>query len=183
MGLQDSMDTKIKGWSTKGLSGGQKRRLNICIEIITWPKLLFLDEPTSGQCSILPCYELDREASSPTRKDSAMILSYANQTCFLLFDKNGFPCPALRNPSDHYLRTINKDFVEQFMDLLIGVHWDIDQGIGSNNTENIIDTLVRSYKSSEICKQDQQNVLKISQQKGGPLAGTRNKYKQIQRMA
>ncbi|MBA0653802.1 hypothetical protein Goklo_020933 [Gossypium klotzschianum] len=127
MGLQDSMDTKIKGWSTKGLSGGQKRRLNICIEIITWPKLLFLDEPTSGQCSILPCYELDREASSPTRKDY--------------------------------------------------------QGIGSNNTENIIDTLVRSYKSSEICKQDQQNVLKISQQKGRPLAGTRNKYKQIQRMA
>ncbi|MFQ6634499.1 hypothetical protein Gotur_012035, partial [Gossypium turneri] len=82
-----------------------------------------------------------------------MILSYANQTCFLLFDKNGFPCPALRNPSDHYLRTINKNFVK-----------DIDQGIGSNNTEKIIDTLVRSYKSSEICKQVQQNILKISQQ-------------------
>ena len=26
------------------------------------------------------------------------------------FASNGFPCPTLRKPSDHYLRTINKDF-------------------------------------------------------------------------
>lgn len=32
MGLQDSIDTKIDGWSVKGLNGGQKRRVSICIE-------------------------------------------------------------------------------------------------------------------------------------------------------
>lgn len=48
MGLEDAMNTRIGGWSVKGLSGGQKRRVSICIEILRRPKLVFLDEPTTG---------------------------------------------------------------------------------------------------------------------------------------
>ncbi|KAF6148158.1 hypothetical protein GIB67_011933 [Kingdonia uniflora] len=48
MGLQDAMNTRIGGRGIQGISGGQKRRVRICIEILTRPKLLFLDKPSSG---------------------------------------------------------------------------------------------------------------------------------------
>ena len=62
MGLQDAVDTRIGGWGVKGLSGGQKRRVSICIELLTHPKLLFLDEPTSGIDSAASYYVMSRIA-------------------------------------------------------------------------------------------------------------------------
>ncbi|MED6225326.1 ATP-binding cassette sub- G member 1, partial [Stylosanthes scabra] len=69
MGLQDAINTRIGGWGCKGISGGQKRRVSICIEILTRPTLLFLDEPTSGLDSAASYYVMKRIKSQLDHQD------------------------------------------------------------------------------------------------------------------
>uniref|UniRef100_A0A8D0GIY1 ABC transporter domain-containing protein n=1 Tax=Sphenodon punctatus TaxID=8508 RepID=A0A8D0GIY1_SPHPU len=48
LGLQDCADTKIGTEFLRGISGGEKKRCSIGMELITSPSLIFLDEPTTG---------------------------------------------------------------------------------------------------------------------------------------
>ncbi|KAI8025438.1 ABC transporter G family member 11 [Camellia lanceoleosa] len=190
MGLQDSENTRIGGWGAKGLSGGQKRRVSICIEILTRPKLLFLDEPTSGLDSAASYYVMSRIARLDQRQGRTIIASIHQPSsevfelfhnlCLLssgrtvyfgptsaaneFFTSNGFPCPTLQNPSDHFLKTINKDFDE-----------DIEEGsTGKKSTEEVISILVKSYKSSDGYQQVQRQVSEICKREGRTLEKSRS---------
>ena len=48
LGLEKAADTKIGGPLVKGVSGGERKRTSIGVELITDPSLIFLDEPTIG---------------------------------------------------------------------------------------------------------------------------------------
>ena len=48
MGLEHVKESRIGDSMTKGISGGQLKRLSIAVEIVSLPSLIFLDEPTSG---------------------------------------------------------------------------------------------------------------------------------------
>jgi ABC-type multidrug transport system ATPase subunit/ABC-type multidrug transport system permease subunit len=48
MGLKDCANTLIGNEIMKGISGGEKRRVSIAIQLLTDPQVLLLDEPTSG---------------------------------------------------------------------------------------------------------------------------------------
>ncbi|RHY20881.1 hypothetical protein DYB25_008186 [Aphanomyces astaci] len=120
----------------KGLSGGQKRRLSIAIELLKHPTVLLLDEPTSGLDSastlnvISHVLKLSRyqhctvvctihQPSSVVFNLFANVVLLANgQTVFSgspqhalsHFASLGHPVPPFTNPSEHYLELINADF-------------------------------------------------------------------------
>jgi ABC-type multidrug transport system ATPase subunit len=47
-GIQNQATTLVGTPIRKGISGGQKRRVSVASQLITCPKILFLDEPTTG---------------------------------------------------------------------------------------------------------------------------------------
>uniref|UniRef100_A0ACD5Z021 Uncharacterized protein n=1 Tax=Avena sativa TaxID=4498 RepID=A0ACD5Z021_AVESA len=138
MGLAAVAETRIGGRARKGISGGQQKRVSICIELLASPALIFLDEPTSGLDSAASYHVMSRIAGIARRggttvvaaihQPSSEVFQLFHGLCLLakgrtvyfgpaskaieFFDSNGFPCPMRRNPSDHFLRMINTDFEE-----------------------------------------------------------------------
>jgi len=48
LGLQSCADTIVGGELIKGISGGERKRTSVGVELVVKPALVFLDEPTSG---------------------------------------------------------------------------------------------------------------------------------------
>lgn len=48
MGIESCANTKIGGSIIRGISGGERKRTSIGVELVTNPPILFLDEPTTG---------------------------------------------------------------------------------------------------------------------------------------
>lgn len=46
--LTKCQNTKIGGPAIKGVSGGERKRTSIAVELLMDPSLIFLDEPTTG---------------------------------------------------------------------------------------------------------------------------------------
>lgn len=51
LGLSETQDLKVGSALDKTISGGQRKRLNIGLELLRKPTILFVDEPTSGLSS------------------------------------------------------------------------------------------------------------------------------------
>lgn len=49
LGLTKCADSKVGDEYQRGISGGERRRTNIGLELVLSPRILFLDEPTTGK--------------------------------------------------------------------------------------------------------------------------------------
>jgi ABC-type multidrug transport system ATPase subunit len=88
LGLYETKDLKVGSPLEKTISGGQRKRVNIALELIREPSVLFVDEPTSGLSS------RDSENIMDLLKELALkgrlvfvVIHQPSSDIFKLFDK------------------------------------------------------------------------------------------------
>ncbi|KAK7262278.1 hypothetical protein RJT34_29844 [Clitoria ternatea] len=87
LGLQAIRDSLVGTVEKRGISGGQRKRVNVGLEMVMEPSLLILDEPTSGldsSSSQLLLRALRREALEGV--NICMVLHQPSYTLFKMFD-------------------------------------------------------------------------------------------------
>ena len=129
LGLQPVRDSLVGTVEKRGISGGQRKRVNVGLEMVMEPSLLILDEPTTGldsASSSLLLKALRREALEGV--NICMVLHQPSYTLFRMFDDIiflakggltayhgpvkkveeyfagiGIPVPDRVNPPDHFI--------------------------------------------------------------------------------
>ncbi|KAJ1954112.1 hypothetical protein EC988_002607, partial [Linderina pennispora] len=134
--LEGAKDTPIGNAQTRGVSGGERKRVSVGMELLTSPSILFLDEPTSGLDS--NSSELVVELVKGISKDrgiaTMMTIHQPSARIFNLFDKVillsqgrivyfgpvsesiqyfakiGHQCPMHENPADYFVDLMTLDY-------------------------------------------------------------------------
>ncbi|KAL7042531.1 hypothetical protein ACKWTF_001178 [Chironomus riparius] len=135
----------------RNLSGGQKKRLSIALELIDDPPILFLDEPTTGLDSSSSTYTI-RLLHNLAREGRTIVctIHQPSATIYEMFDlvyvlaegyciyqgshsntvpylaSQGFQCPQFHNPADYLLEVANGEygnFTYQLAKAAIGDQW------------------------------------------------------------
>lgn len=82
LGLHREVDSLVKK-----LSGGQRKRLSIAVELISNPSLFFLDEPDSGLDGIMAKSLMNQLRVIANDNKIVMVITHAPDRVFDLFDK------------------------------------------------------------------------------------------------
>nr|XP_022314885.1 ATP-binding cassette sub-family G member 2-like isoform X2 [Crassostrea virginica] len=185
LGLTHCADTKVGNEFIRGVSGGERKRTNIGMELIISPPVLFLDEPTTGldantANSVMLLlkrlavkgrtiiFSIHQPRYSIYRLfDSLMMLSmgevvYHGPTSEALthFKSIGYTIQEHNNPPDFFLDVISGDFNVD-LDTLDPEKTSTGKRL---DEDNIHDSLVQSYKNSSVCSQIQAMVRGIAEE-------------------
>ncbi|NWW51943.1 ABCG2 protein, partial [Pedionomus torquatus] len=134
LGLSKVADSKVGNQFTRGVSGGERKRTSIGMELIMNPAVLFLDEPTTGldastaNAVLLllkrmakqgktiifsihqPRYSIFRLFDNLTLLAAGRVLYHGPaQNTLEYFQSVGYQCEPYNNPADFFLDIINGD--------------------------------------------------------------------------
>ncbi|KAG0344133.1 hypothetical protein BG004_004708 [Podila humilis] len=89
LGLTHCSNRRIGNVTTRGISGGEKRRVSIALELITRPPILILDEPTSGLDSYSAHMVAEQLCKLAQSKTTTVILTIhqPRSDIFYMFDQ------------------------------------------------------------------------------------------------
>ncbi|TNM85280.1 hypothetical protein fugu_007551 [Takifugu bimaculatus] len=176
LGLTDCADTKIGTEFLRGVSGGERKRCSIGMELITSPSLLFLDEPTTGldsntaNCIIQLLHKLSR-----TGKTVIFSIHQPRYSIFRLFDhltlmhkgevvyagaaaytldyftNMGYQIESFDNPADFFMDITNGEAKSTYI------------------TDN--SSLANTYRQSHLCQNVLQELEHVSQSSADKIKG------------
>lgn len=177
--LTKCQNTRIGGPLVKGVSGGERKRTSIGVELITDPNLVFLDEPTTGLDSFTATSVME-SLGDLARKENRTVISTIHQPntdIFYMFDRLvllargkiiyfamadqavdyfsnlGYTCPDTSNPCDYFMSMMSKESIELEHEEddanAIGAA-GLDQGKIDVEYERLIEFFVQKYSSSDI---------------------------------
>ncbi|BGP27054.1 ATP-binding cassette transporter snq2 [Rhodotorula toruloides] len=135
LGLATCADTLVGGPLVKGISGGEKRRLSLAVQLLSDPAVLYADEPTSGLDAFTAqnVMQMLRDLASDGRTiivsvhqprsdiwalfDNVVLLAKGGRTAFSgpaseilpFFEAAGETCPQNFNPADFVIDVVSLD--------------------------------------------------------------------------
>uniref|UniRef100_A0AAY4C1R1 ABC transporter domain-containing protein n=1 Tax=Denticeps clupeoides TaxID=299321 RepID=A0AAY4C1R1_9TELE len=188
LGLSKVADSRVGTQLIRGISGGERKRTNIGMELLIDPRVLFLDEPTTGldastANSVLlllkrmaangrtiilsihqPRYSIYRLFDSLTLLVGGQQVYHGPaQSTLQYFSAIGYTCEPHNNPADFFLDVINGDssiqrFSKDFSEL--------DPEEVNSSRQAIERRLVEEYRSCTLYRETQQELQLIVQGKG-----------------
>nr|XP_006630613.2 PREDICTED: ATP-binding cassette sub-family G member 2-like isoform X1 [Lepisosteus oculatus] len=182
LSLQDCADTKIGTEFIRGVSGGERKRCSIGMELITSPSLLFLDEPTTGldantAFSIIrllhrlsrngktiifsihqPRYSIFRQFDHLTLMNKGeIIFAGPAEKAVGYFEGLGYKCEPFNNPADFFLDITNGEIAPCTDMATPGLQSASGMLSGDKNP------LALCYKESEFCSQVEEQLKQMGQ--------------------
>uniref|UniRef100_A0AAY4C1D2 ABC transporter domain-containing protein n=1 Tax=Denticeps clupeoides TaxID=299321 RepID=A0AAY4C1D2_9TELE len=189
LGLSKVADSRVGTQLIRGISGGERKRTNIGMELLIDPRVLFLDEPTTGldastANSVLlllkrmaangrtiilsihqPRYSIYRLFDSLTLLVGGQQVYHGPaQSTLQYFSAIGYTCEPHNNPADFFLDVINGDssiqrFSKDFSE-------ELDPEEVNSSRQAIERRLVEEYRSCTLYRETQQELQLIVQGKG-----------------
>ncbi|XP_069486639.1 broad substrate specificity ATP-binding cassette transporter ABCG2-like [Ambystoma mexicanum] len=187
LGLTKVADSRVGTPFIRGVSGGERKRTNIGMELITDPSILFLDEPTTGLDSSTanavllllkrmsrqgktiifsihqPRYTIFKLFDSLTLLASGKLMYHGqSEKALQYFQSIGYVCEPYNNPADFFLDIINGDSTAVALNNnLEDINLDAME-VKNSDDRSVVEKLSELYSRTSFCQETKAKLERMS---------------------